>query len=130
MNRTALVQSWLSRSWWIVVPPFMILVARLVYERTCAEPYELLPLLTSQPLLAWALAALYVAAHCWAVAAYLVTVDATNTLLPSWSASRKLWGPDWLKVVATLAILILEYWSIPFWRLLGHSVLHCRVDTL
>lgn len=119
------VRVWFLRAWWVLVPAFAVLVIRLVYERGCAAPYELLPQLTTNALLAWPLASMYLAVHCWAVAAYLITVQATGTLLPSRAAAKSIWGSYWPMVLFTIAILALEYSPIPFWRWVGRSVAQC-----
>jgi hypothetical protein len=117
---------WLLRAWWPIVPVFALLVVRLVYERACASPYELLPDVTSNSLYAWPLAMLYLGVHCWALTAYLVTAGGAGTLLPGLSAARATWGSHWPKIVFTVAVLALEYSPIPFWRLVGQTVLQCR----
>jgi hypothetical protein len=115
----------LTRVWWALVPPFGVLVVRLVYERGCRSPYELLATITSNSLYAWPLAILYLGVHCWVAAAYLMTVERTGTLMPSVSAWRTVWGRDWPKIVFTAAVIVVEYWPIPFWRLVGQRVLGC-----
>ena len=119
-------RSWLVLAWWPIVPVFALLVARLVFERACASPYELLPDVTSNSLFAWPLAILYLGVHCWALTAYLVTAGATGTLVPGLTAARSTWGSHWPKIVFIAAVLALEYSPIPFWRLIGQTVLHCR----
>jgi hypothetical protein len=119
-------QVWLTRLWWVVVPPFGLLVSRLAFERACAAPYQLLAEIASQPSFAWPLAVLYLSAHLWAIAAYLVTVERTDTLAPSVRVIRALWGPEAIKLAVTAAVLTVEYASIRLWSLVGHSLLGCR----
>jgi hypothetical protein len=47
---------WLDRSWWLLFPAFTALTIRLGVERACAQPYDLLPAVTSNPAWAWPLA--------------------------------------------------------------------------
>ena len=121
-NRVALL---LARLWWVLVPAFAVLVVRLVYERACRSPYELLGSVMSSSLYAWPLAILYLAAHCWAAAVYMITVERSGTLLPPVSAWRTVWGRDWPKIFLTALVIIVEYWPIQFWRIVGRSVLGC-----
>jgi hypothetical protein len=124
-NRLAV---WLARSWWLVMPPFAALVARLTYERTCAAPYELLPTLTRLPLFAWMLAGLYVAAHAWVAAAYLLTVASTGALIPPPARIRELWRGRLTLVILATVLLAVEYAPVTMWRAVGHS-LSCRAGT-
>jgi hypothetical protein len=113
---------WLSRTWWLLIPPFAALVIRLTVERATASPTDLLPTLTRTPLIALALAALYLAAHAWLAAACLFTFERTGALAPSPSAVRAAWSGDFLKLVAALAILAIEYAPIPLWQAIGRAL--------
>jgi hypothetical protein len=113
---------WLARGWWLLMPPFALLVARLTVERACAAPYELLPTTTSVPLLAWMLAGLYVGAHAWMAAAYLLTVERTGALIPTISAVRAAWRGQAVKLLLAAAVLATEYAPIPMWRAVGQGL--------
>jgi hypothetical protein len=113
---------WLARTWWLLMPPFTILVIRLVIERATAAPYDLLPSLTRTPLIAWALAGLYLSAHAWLAAAGLFTIERTGALVPTRAAVRIAWGGDFLKLAAALAIFVLEYAPIPLWQAIGRAL--------
>ena len=115
----------LAWSWWLVMPAFAALVLRLLVERMCAAPYELLPSVTTVPLLAWALSGLYLAAHAWLAAAWLVTALHADRMLPPWRVVREVWSGRLWVIWLTLAIFALEYGPIPLWRVLGRGVLRC-----
>jgi hypothetical protein len=115
----------LTWAWWLIMPPFALLVVRLDAERACAAPYDLLPTATAVPALAWLLAALYVAAHAWLVAGWLVTAIHADALLPPLGTIRAVWGRHIWMLGATVAIVVLEYWPVPLWRALGRHVIGC-----
>jgi hypothetical protein len=115
----------LDWGWWLVMPAFALLVLRLDLERICAAPYELLPTVTTVPLFAWALSGLYLAAHAWVAAAWLVTALHADRMLPRWRIVRGLWGVRIWMIWLTLAIFALEYAPIPMWRIIGRRVLNC-----
>jgi hypothetical protein len=112
-------QRWVARTWWVVFPCFAMLTARLAAERTCGDPYQLLAQATSRPLLGWLLAAVYVSAHWWLLAVYLVTVRRTQMLLPTIEAARTVWGNQSAKILLLLGTLILEYAPVSIWRAIG-----------
>ena len=118
-------RAWLARAWWVLVPAFAILVARLVFERTCASPNDLLPTMTAVPLVAWGLATLYLGSHVWLAAAYVLTVERTGTLVPTWSLIRRAWDDDLLKVVVATVVVAVEYAPAPWLQAIGHRILHC-----
>jgi hypothetical protein len=115
----------LRRIWWVLFPCFTVLSGRLIQERACADPYDLLPGLTSNPLWAWPLAVMYVLAHVWTLAAYLVTVKRANTVIPAVHIVRTLWGRDTPKVFMMAAVLFLEHLPLSLWRMIGMS-LRCQ----
>ena len=117
-------RSWLAGIWWIVTPPFAVLVGWLAFERTCGDPYELLPAITSRSELALPLAILYLVAHCWAVGAYLLTVCHAGSVLPSTRAGKQLWGRQWPKLIVMISVFAVEYAPMPVWRVVG-SFLNC-----
>jgi hypothetical protein len=119
------VRTALTWAWWLIMPPFAILVLRLDVERACAAPYELLPAATSIPMLAWLLAAIYVAAHALLFAGWLVTAVHADALVPPLATIRAVWGRQVWMLVVTAAIFVLEYWPVPLWRALGRHVLGC-----
>jgi hypothetical protein len=121
---TAMIDStnaggWIGRTWWVVFPCFAVLTARLAAERTCGDSYQLLSQATSHPSLGWLLAAVYVSAHWWLLAVYLVTVRRTRQLLPTIQDARRMWGNQWTKVLLLLTTLILEYAPVSIWRAIG-----------
>jgi hypothetical protein len=121
-SRVALL---LARLWWVLVPPFAVLVVRLMYERACRSPYELLGNIMSNSIYAWPLAILYLGVHCWAAAAYVITVERSGTLAPAVAGWRIVWGRDWPKILLTALVIVVEYWPVQFWRIVGRTVLGC-----
>lgn len=117
--RAALARRRLARLWWLIFPAFTLLTIRLGAERACGQPYDLLPAVTSNPSWAWPLAAVYVLAHGWIVAAYLATAVGAGTLIPSWTRWRTLWGRQGYRVVMMMAALAIEYAPMVWWRWLG-----------
>jgi hypothetical protein len=109
----------LKWSWWLLFPSFAALTLRLAVERMCAEPYDLLPALTSKTASAWPLAIVYVLAHVWMISAYLVTVSKTQALLPRPGAIRAVWGAGAARFILMLAAFAIEYAPVPMWRLVG-----------
>ena len=91
---TAGAIGWLGRSWWLLFPAFTALTIRLGVERACAEPYDLLPALTSNPAWAWPLAFVYVLSYVWIAAACVTTAVAADTLIPSIAAWRAFWSGE------------------------------------
>jgi hypothetical protein len=116
---TARAIEWLGRSWWLLFPAFTALTIRLGVERACAEPYDLLPALTSNPAWAWPLAFVYVLAYVWIAAACVTTAVAADTLIPSIAAWRALWNGASYKVLAMVAAMVVEYAPLEWWRWLG-----------
>ena len=108
-----------TRTWWIVFPPFALLVGRLTFERACADPYGLLQPLTSWAAAAWPIAMLYVAAHVWLIIVYLWTVSRTDTLLPGPADLGAVHGPGVLQPLLMAIVLVVEYSPVSFWRLVG-----------
>jgi len=121
----ATLRTALTWAWWPIMPPFAVLVLRLDGERACDSPYELLSAATSIPVLAWLLATIYVAAHAWLFAAWLVTATHADTLVPSLRSVRLLWGRQAWMLAVTAAIFVLEYWPVPLWRAFGRHVIGC-----
>ena len=110
---------WIARTWWVVFPSFAVLTARLAAERTCDNSYQFLSQVTSHPSLGWMLAAIYVSAHWWLLAVYLVTVRRTGMLMPTVEGTRMVWGGHSAKIFLLLATLILEYAPVSIWRAIG-----------
>lgn len=110
---------WLARSWWLLFPAFTVVTLRLGIERACADPYDLLPALTSNPGWAWPIALVYVLAHVWTIAGYVTTTIVAGTLWPSRVQWRTLWGGTLYTIVAMAAALVVEYAPIALWRWLG-----------
>jgi hypothetical protein len=122
---TSRVRAVLTSTWWPVLLSFGALTVRLAHERACSNPYDLLPDVTSNPAWALLLAAVYVAAHVWAVCAYVMTVSVSDALLPGPAAFRAAWGSSAVKPALMAVVFAIEYAPIPVWRLLGHA-LGCR----
>ena len=119
MNEPPLMERWLMWTWWFLFPSFALLTLVLSFERACRDPYNLLAAAASLPGTAWGLAAMYVLAHVWIVAAYLITVARTQDLLPSARAFRDAWSTDSLKVALMAAVVAIEYCPVRLWRLVG-----------
>jgi hypothetical protein len=111
-------------AWWILFPCFTVLTVRLAIERTCADPYDLLPTLTSNPVWGWLIAVTYVMSHIWFIAAYLLTAASADSLVPPRAAFRLAWGHDRMKVLLMLLAFVLEYLPVTLWRLVG-TAMHC-----
>lgn len=109
----------LASTWWIVCPAFAVLSLRLVAERTCADPYDLLPGVTSNPAWAWPLALVYVAGHLWCLFAYLFTTELAGTLAPGIATIKSIWRRHAPKVWLMVGILALEYAPMSISRLVG-----------
>jgi hypothetical protein len=118
------VTTYVVPAWWALFPAFFALVCRLTIERACADPYDLLPALTSRPAWAWMFAVIYVLAHVWLVSAYLFTVAGSQSLLPSLSDWKAIWGARLSRVWLMLLAFAIEYAPVPIWRLIG-AALHC-----
>jgi hypothetical protein len=119
------VDGLLRWTWWALFPMFAALTIRLAGERTCGDPYDLLPGVTGDPSWAWPLAVVYVLAHAWSIAVYLTTVSRTQTLLPPARAWRTTWGRDQVKLMLMALALVIEYAPMAAWRTLG-IVIGCR----
>jgi hypothetical protein len=113
---------WLGRSWWLLFPAFTALTIRLGVERACAEPYDLLPAVTSNPAWAWPLALLYVLAHVWIAAAFASTAAAVGSSIPSIAQWRASWGREAYKVLAIVGALAIEYAPLAWWQWLGTAL--------
>jgi hypothetical protein len=109
----------LTSTWWIVCPVFAVLSLRLVAERACADPYELLPAVTANPRWAWPLALVYVAGHLWCLFAYLFTTEVAGTLAPGLAAIKSAWGRNASQVWLMAGVLALEYAPMSILRLAG-----------
>jgi hypothetical protein len=110
------------RYWWVLFPCFSVLTCRLTAERMCGDPYDLLPALTSRPAWAWPIALVYVSAHVWVLAVWLLTVSRSRELVPGPRAYRVVWGADAAKLLLMLGVFVIEYSPVSLWRLLGASV--------
>ena len=113
------VDVWLMRAWWVLFPCFAALAIRLAIDRACAEPYNLLPALAGDPAWAWPLAIVYVLAHLWIAAAYLLTVSRTQALVPTPRALAALRSADTMKLILMSGAFAIEYSPMPLWRLIG-----------
>jgi hypothetical protein len=109
----------LASTWWIVCPAFAVLSLRLVAERACANPYDLLPGVTSNPRWAWPLALVYVAGHLWCLFAYLFTTEVGGTLAPGLAAIKSVWGRHAPQAWLMVGVLALEYAPMSISRVVG-----------
>jgi hypothetical protein len=114
----------LKRSWWVLFPCFLVLVLRLTVERTCSDPYDLLPALASNPVWGWPIAIVYVTSHAWLLGVYLLTAASVDSLVPSRLAFRSMWRAEYMKVLLMAGAFLLEYLPVTIWRLVG-TALHC-----
>jgi hypothetical protein len=114
----------LGATWWILFPCFVLLVIRLSIERTCSDPYDLLPGLASNPLWGWPLGVVYVASHLWLIGVYLLTASSSDSLGPPRARFRSLWQTDYMKIWLMLIAFVVEYLPVTLWRLMG-TALHC-----
>lgn len=113
---------WLVRAWWLIFPCFGALTVTLVIQRTCARPHQLLPSVTSDPALAWPVALLYLSAHLWMLAAYLLTVERAGSLLPTPQAIRAVWSKQATKLMLMTATLVVEASPVALLRLAGDLI--------
>ena len=104
----------LSVAWWILLPPFMLLIGRFAYERACMNPYELLQPVMRTQAGALAVAGVYVGAYVWVVVAGVLTARAASrsTLRAAWSS---VWGTESFKVVTMAGALALEQVPRALW---------------
>jgi len=98
----------LLRVWWVVFPIFALLVSRFSYERACRNPYELLETVMHRQAAAVSIAAIYVGAHVWMVAACLITARAWDTLGSPGAELHRIWGDARLKLLAMAVALTVE----------------------
>jgi hypothetical protein len=110
---------WLQRSWWIVFWGFAAVVLVFIRERACFDRLDLLPSVATRPALAWMLATLYLLAHCWLLAAYVLTVQRTDQLLPRFRQISAVWGAGLIQLLLMLALFALEYAPAGLWTSLG-----------
>ena len=116
---------WLKRSWWAIFPCFALLTIRLAIARGCGDPYDLLPVATSTPAMAWPIAGIYTLAHVWLACAYLVTAARAGTLVPPQAMWISAWGKSTRSIVLMAGAMAVEYAPIAFWISIGASA-GCR----
>jgi hypothetical protein len=118
---------WLAIAWWMVCPPFALLVARFSYERACLNPYELLQPIMRHQSGAVLVAAIYLAAHVWLVAAIVLIArawDGINRREPrpvAWSIDVRVV----VRVVAMAAVIAVEQVPRAVWAWLYHAIGVC-----
>jgi hypothetical protein len=115
----------LALTWWVIGPPCALLVARFSYERGCLDAYELLRPVMLRQTGALLVAAVYVAAHVWLIAAAVLTARARDAALPWTSALRAAWGHDQWKVVAMAVVLAIEQVPRAVWAWIYHAIGIC-----
>ena len=111
--------------WWILFPLFAILVSRFSFERGCRDPYELLQPIMHRQSGALLVAAIYVGAYVWVLAAGTLTVRLRDPALSLFDQLRLLWGVHQWKVLAMVAALAAEHLPRAVWRLIYHSAGAC-----
>ena len=111
--------------WWIQCPLMTVLVARLSYERACLDPYELLRPIMQQQAGALGIAAVYVGAYAWLVAASILSARMWHSPAAPHSQLRAIWNQDLTKIGAMAAVLGLEQVPRAFWAWLYHGIKVC-----
>jgi hypothetical protein len=111
---------WLARSWVLVFPGFAALVARTIYERAFLNLQEVWPWLHGRPLLAFAVGTLYVVAHWWCLAWYVMAMHRTQRPVPSLADLIDEGRPYLLVIAAAWFVLAVEYSPIRIWRWLAY----------
>ena len=105
----------LARIWFVLFPAFVVLVFFLVSDRGCFDRPYITPSIGTRAAVVWPAAMVYVAAHCWMAAAYVLTVIGTDSLLPTLADARKLWGSDWRKIVGIAVVFAFGYSPAIIW---------------
>lgn len=115
-SRHSRARAGLRAAWWGLWPAFTALAIRLGVERGCGDAYDLLPALAANPAWAWPIALMYVAAHVWIIAVYLVTVSASQRLAPGATDWRAVWGRGLITVQLMVVSIALENAPLALWR--------------
>jgi hypothetical protein len=110
----------LALTWWAIFPLFTGLVAVSLYERAVLQPPDLWPWLWHRPVVALFVGLLYVSAHWWCLAWYLLAVKRTQRPVPALRDLMEECGPHAWRVVALLTVLAVEYSPVSIWRWLLH----------
>jgi hypothetical protein len=113
------IKRWLLLAWFAIFPAFTLLVARTLYERAVLRLPELWPWLKQRPTAAFLAGAIYVSAHWWCLAWYLLAVRRTQRPVPTMAQLVDECRPYLPIVIAMLLILAIEYSPITIWRLLA-----------
>jgi hypothetical protein len=114
--RSRAVRDALAVSWWAIFPLFTGLVATSVYERAVLQPQELWLWLWHRPVAALLVGAIYVTAHWWCLAWYLLAVHRTQRPIPSPRDLMDACGPYAWRLAALLTVLAVEYSPVTLWR--------------
>jgi hypothetical protein len=114
------VRDALAASWWGIFPLFTALVAVSLYERAALQLRELWPWLWHRPVAALFVGVIYVGAHWWCLAWYLLAVRRTQRPIPTPRDLMEECGPHAWRVVALLTVLVVEYSPVTLWRWLLH----------
>lgn len=125
VNRDDSVRRVLAASWWLLFPAFALLAGRLAYERGCRDPLELLPSLMNRPLVALAVAGVYLAAYLWCVTVWFHAARLTGRLIPGPRDLRAIWSGDAIKIAAFLAALAIEQLPRGVWTAVVPRLWHC-----
>jgi hypothetical protein len=102
--------------WWVLFPPFAILVCRFSFERGCRDPYELLQPIMQRQAGALLVAAIYVGAYLWVLAAGTLTIRLTQSAVSLSEQLGLVWGAHRWKVLAMAAALAVEQVPRAVWH--------------
>src|SRR5262245_45883410 len=105
----------LARVWFVLFPAFVVLVLLLVIDRGCFDRPYITPSIGTKAAAVWPAAIVFVAAHCWIAAAYVLTAVGTDSLLPTLADARKLWGSDWRKIIGIAVVFAFGYAPAIIW---------------
>jgi hypothetical protein len=119
------LRRFLAMVWWIEFPLMTLLVARFSYERACLDPYELLRPIMQVQAGALGIAAIYVGAYVWLVAASILSARLWHSPTAPLGQLRAIWNRDLTKVCAMAAVLGLEQVPRAVWAWLYHGIKVC-----
>jgi hypothetical protein len=111
--------------WWILFPLFAILVTRFSFERGCQDPYELLQPVMQRQAGALLVAAVYVGAYAWVLAAGTVMLRRRDPALSVTDQLRAVWGTQRWKLLAMAAVLAIEQVPRAVWQWLYRAAGVC-----
>jgi hypothetical protein len=115
-TRTRNLRDLLALTWWAIFPLFTGLVARTIYERAVLQPSDLWPWLWHRPVTALLVGLIYVSAHWWLLAWYLLAVWRTQRPLPAIADLVAECRPYAIRIIALGLVLAMEYSPVTIWR--------------